>query len=111
MAQRPDFFPTVTTEGGLLSSEVLARIASGDRTLPGLLPEDYHLAPSERLGEMINRSWNRLVGAWAGFREALSRQPSGDAATGLTRERWLLVLFSELGYGRLQLAEPVTINE
>jgi hypothetical protein len=110
MAGRQDLFPTVTTEGGLLPSEVLARIAAGDRTLPGLRPEDYHLASGERLGEMINRSWNRLVGAWMGFREALSRQPSGDAATGLTRERWLLVLFSELGYGRLQLAEPVTIS-
>ena len=111
MARRTDLFPTVTTDGGLLTSEVLARVAGGDRTLPGLRPEDYHLAPSERLGEMINRSWNRLVGAWTGFSEALSRQPPGEAATGLTRERWLLVLFSELGYGRLQVAELITIND
>ena len=111
MARRTDLFPTVTTDGGLLTSEVLARVAGGDRTLPGLRPEDYHLAPSERLGEMINRSWNRLVGAWTGFSEALSRQPQGEAATGLTRERWLLVLFSELGYGRLQVAELITIND
>jgi N-6 DNA Methylase len=111
MARRTDLFPTVTTDGGLLTSEMLARVAGGDRTLPGLRPEDYHLAPSERLGEMINRSWNRLVGAWTGFSEALSRQPPGEAATGLTRERWLLVLFSELGYGRLQVAELITIND
>lgn len=111
MARGTDLFPTVTTDGGLLTSDLLARIAGGDRALLGLRPEDYHLAPGERLGEMINRSWNRLVGAWTGFSEALSRQPPGDAATGLTRERWLLVLFSELGYGRLQLAEPIAIND
>ena len=34
----------------------------------------------------------------------------GDPATGLTRDRWLLILFAELGYGRLPPANAVEID-
>jgi hypothetical protein len=34
----------------------------------------------------------------------MDRLPESDAGTTLTRERWLLILFQELGYGRLQTA-------
>src|SRR5207237_10353270 len=33
-----------------------------------------------------------------------------DPATTVTRERWLLILFSELGFGRLQTARAVEIS-
>ena len=33
-----------------------------------------------------------------------------DAATGLTREKWLLPLFQELGYGRLQSAKSFELD-
>jgi hypothetical protein len=39
---------------------------------------------------------------WARFRKELEGLHEGDAATGLTRDRWLLPLFDELGYGRIQ---------
>ncbi|MGH9269543.1 MAG: Eco57I restriction-modification methylase domain-containing protein, partial [Acidimicrobiales bacterium] len=108
--RRPDRFTTIRTEGALLPSEMLARIAAGDPTLPGLNPEAYHLDRGEKVGEAINRSWNRLTGAWASFNGALAKLPAEDHATTVTRERWLLALFSELGYGRLQAARALEID-
>jgi Eco57I restriction-modification methylase len=109
--KRATTFTTIRTEGGLLSRELLARVASGDATLPGLRAEDYHLARGERVGEMVTRSWNRLTAAWKGFAEALAALPESEAtSTSLTRERWLLVLFAELGYGRLQPTRAVEVD-
>ena len=93
-------FTTVKTEGAILPADLLQRVADG-RSLDGLTPADYHLAPSERLNEAINRSWNRCLGVWQSFDEQRSRLPAGDTGITLTRERWLLILFQELGYGRL----------
>lgn len=42
----------IRIEGGLLSRDLVARIAAGDRGLPGNRPEDYDLAAGERLGEI-----------------------------------------------------------
>ena len=95
-------FTTVKTEGGLLPADLLQRIADG-RDLPGLRAEDYHLLPGERLNEAINRAWNRCLGAWLSFDEQRRALSPTDTGTTLTRERWLLVLFQELGYGRLQV--------
>ncbi len=94
----------------MLPSDLLARIAENDLSLGGLKPTDYHLNPGERLGEMVNRSWNRAMGAWAAFREALGKVAADDPATTITRERWLLILFSEFGFGRIQAARAVEIN-
>lgn len=105
-------FPSVRTEGGLLPAETLQRIAAGEaggerRPLDGLDAASYHLAPGERLNEAISRSWSRLVGTWASFSAAREKLPESDAGTTLTRERWLLPLFQELGYGRLPTTRPV----
>lgn len=106
-----DLFQTAHTEGGLLPADLLTRVADGDRDLPGLAPTDYHLAPGERLGEAINRSWTRLLGAWRSFDEARHGLPDGDPATRLTRERWLHPLLDELGYGRLVGQPPVQLED
>jgi len=37
----------------------------GDGALAGLDTQSYHLAGNERFGEVITRSWLRLVGAWS----------------------------------------------
>lgn len=108
--RRRELFTTIRTEGAILPPDLLQRISEGDRELHGLTPADYHLAAHERLGEAINRSWNRLVGAWAGFTEARERLPAGELGTSLTRERWLLILFQELGYGRLQTARAIELE-
>jgi hypothetical protein len=98
---RRNIFTTIKTEGGLLPADLLVRIAEGDPAVDGLTPEAYHLAKSERLNEAANRAWNRLKGAWEGFKAASQALPEADAGTTLTRERWLLILFQEFGYGRL----------
>ncbi|WP_087508642.1 Eco57I restriction-modification methylase domain-containing protein [Cellulomonas iranensis] len=92
----------VRSVGALLPSDLLSRIAAGDPDLGGFSGRDYHLAAGESPREAANRAWAYLVGVWPSFQDALARLPEGDAAVGLTRERWLQVLFRELGYGRLQ---------
>ena len=57
-------FTTIRSEGGLLPTDLLARVREAGSGLPGTAPEDYHLAPGEKLGEAITRSWNRLTGTW-----------------------------------------------
>ena len=95
-------FTTVRTEGALLPPDLLARVAADDRSLDGLAPADYHLVAGERLGERITRSWNRLTTAWSSLRDALDKVPADEPAVGITRERFLLPLFAELDFGRLQ---------
>ena len=103
-------FPTVHTEGILLPPDILARIAEPKSGLEGLAPADYHLPEGERINEAVNRSWNRLLPLWANFQTALKELPENDAAVGVTRDRWLLPLFQELGYGRLQRHKAVSIE-
>ena len=109
-------FTTIHTEGALLPVDLLQRISENDKNLEGLNPESYHLAPGEKLNEAINRSWNRLSGLWGTFQAARGRLGStdplggGGAGTTLTRERWLLPLFQELGFGRLSTSKAVDIE-
>ena len=103
-------FTTIHTEGALLPADLLQRISNNDTKLDGLGAESYHLAPGEKLNETINRSWNRLTGLWSAFQTARGRLGPGDAGTTLTRERWLLPLFQELGFGRLNTSKAVEIE-
>jgi Eco57I restriction-modification methylase len=94
-------FATIRTEGAILPSELLERIAKG-RDFKGLTPESYHVLAGQKLNEVIERSWKQVLVAWRGFKEA--RDKSGDldnTGTSLTRERWLYPLFQELGFGRI----------
>lgn len=105
-----DIFTTVRTEGALLPSDILRRVVEGDRELKGLDPESYHLEKSEKINEAINRSWFRCLGAWRTFKAAIEKLPDADIGTTTTRERWLLVLFQELGYGRLMTTKAQEIG-
>jgi len=109
MSHRQPFL-NIRTEGALLPSDLLSRLMEGTN-LPGLKPEDYHLGAGEKLNEAISRSWTRLLSLWSGFRKAKAALPASDLGTTLTRERWLLQLFQELGYGRLLGASPFEIDE
>jgi hypothetical protein len=98
---RGEPFTTIRSEGALLPPDFLRQIAEGRDKIPGLTPEAYHLAGTERLNEAASRSWNRLLGVWAAFQAATRDLPATDPGIGITREKWLLPLFQELGYGRL----------
>lgn len=110
MPAEEDIFITIHIQGAILPADLLRRIVTGDTSLGGLSPQDYHLGEGERLNEAINRSWNRLSGLWTHFRAASQALPDNDLGTTLTRERWLLPLFQELGYGRLQTARAIEIK-
>jgi N-6 DNA Methylase len=101
-------FTTIRTEGGLFPPDFLQRVTESSSTIPGLTPEAYHLAGKEKLTEAASRSWNRLLGIWTVF--YATNIPAGDPGTTTTREKWLLPLFGELGYGRLQQAKAVEVN-
>lgn len=106
----------VTTVGGLLPADMLERIATG-KDVTGATPADYRLyAKRDTVQDAAERSWTNLRGVWQAYRDELDRQgadvaerrggagndrPFGPPAVGLTRERWLLVLFEELRFGRL----------
>ncbi len=107
---KKELFATVKTEGALLPAELLVRVAGEDKALPGLSPEHYHLAKNERLNEAVTRAWNRLRGAWASFRPELESLNESEPGTGLTRDRWLNILFQELGFGRLSPARELAIE-
>ena len=104
-------FTTVRSEGAILPADLLTRIATLDPNLPGLTPDNYNLLKSEKLNEAINRSWNRLLNAWGTFKSSREKLPEKDAGTTLTRERWLLPLFAELGYGRLLTTRAIEVND
>ncbi|MFA6954308.1 MAG: N-6 DNA methylase [Thermoanaerobaculia bacterium] len=103
-------FTSIMTEGALLPADLLRRISDGDRTIEGLSEASYHVAEGEKLGEAISRSWTRLTGAWVALRGAREKLPESDLGTTLTRDRWLLPLFQELGYGRIGVARGLGID-
>ena len=108
--RRRNTFTTIRTEGAILPPDLLQRISEGDSKLEGLKLTDYHLLTGEKLNEAINRSWNRLIGAWENFKTAQEKVFEGQPGTTETRERWLLPLFQELGYGRLQTSTAFNLD-
>jgi len=100
--RRPFAFQHVTTVGPMLPTDVLERVAAEEtQKLPGLRPSDYGLAPGERLGEAITRSWTRLTDIHRAFSADLAASPLLDTAASPTFKQWLRFFFQELGYGSL----------
>lgn len=88
--------------GGVVPPSLLARIQAGEVADPiSLSPASYHLAGRETIGDATSRAWSYLRGAWTAWREHAAAQPPGGTGTGAARERWLLVLLRELGYGHV----------
>ena len=92
-------FQTIRSEGALFPPDVLVRIA--DLKVDSVSAESYHLPASTKHSEAISRSWALLKQHWETFKKA--KEALDDSAPGgtVTNDRWLLPLFSELGYGRL----------
>ena len=105
-----EVFTSIQSEGAILPPDLLQRIFSGDTDLDGLKPKDYHLAEGEKLNEAISRSWNVLQGHWSSFQTGREKLAEEDTGTTITRERWLLPLFRELGYGRLLPHKAIEIE-
>jgi len=103
-------FTTIQTEGAILPPDLLTRVRKGEGDLEGLRSEDYHLDAGEKLNERVSRSWNRIVGAWSVYQTQAEKVKEDDPGTTVTRERWLLPLFEELGYGRLQTSKAQVLN-
>jgi hypothetical protein len=101
MARRAQQFQTIRSEGGLLPPDLLRRIIDPSGNLKGTRPEDYGLPQSERLSEAVTQSWNRLRRHWVEFLAVAARLPEGEAATGLTNDKWNVPLLRELGFGLL----------
>lgn len=93
----------VRIQGGLLPAELLSRLATGKASIDGLSPSDYGLAAGETVREAANRIWPYLRSAWVGYRDSLAALPEGARTTSVTRDRWLLILLDQLGYGRVPL--------
>ncbi|NYJ02433.1 hypothetical protein HNR19_003131 [Nocardioides thalensis] len=101
----------VRIEGGLLPSSLLGRLADPRATgLEGVSGADYGLAHGESVREAANRVWAYLRTVWAGYRTALAELPESDRATSLTRERWLLILLDQFGYGRVPTRTGVEVE-
>jgi SAM-dependent methyltransferase len=94
----PSLFRAVRTVGTGLPAKALARAA--ELRMPGQSTADYDLPPGMTLNAAIARAWEAILAAHRQWHTALSRLPERDAATKLTRDKWLLPLLYELGWGR-----------
>ncbi|ASW55771.1 DNA methyltransferase [Plantactinospora sp. KBS50] len=99
--------------GGVVPPGLLARIQAGELKDPaGLAPASYHLVGRETVRDAASRAWSYLRGAWTAWREHTATQPPGTHGIAAARERWLLVLLRELGYGQVPaLPAGYTIDE
>ena len=101
----------VVSTGGLLPKDLLDRVVARDSSLPGVSPQDYGLAPGERLNDAITRSWNRLIALWERFVEAETELPVEEkAATEVTRQRFVLPLLEELGFTDLTSSPGLVVD-
>ena len=103
------FLNFLIRRGGACFSRTARPISRFDRTLQGLKADDYHLNINRRLNEKIEQSWKEVLSNWNVFQQRADEDQQVTRTT-LTRERWLLPLFQELGYGRLQQANIRQLN-
>lgn len=95
--------------GGVLPASLLANIQAGELKNPqSLNGASYHLVGNEKPRDAAARSWSYLRGAWSAWREAAAKEP-GLPGTGTARDKWLLVLMDQFGYGRLPSARHADV--
>jgi hypothetical protein len=105
-------FQTIRSEGAILPPDLLLKVAAGGKAeIPGLTPESYHLPPGVKLKEAISQSWTRLQAHWREFKKIRANLGDhDDTGTVVTREKWLLPLLNEIGYGRLPTTKGPEID-
>jgi hypothetical protein len=92
-------FRYVRTIGTVLTAEALATAA--ELRMPGQSSADYQLPPGTAVNTAVARAWDTLLAAHREWHKALEKLPAGDPAVKTTREKWLLPLLYELGWGRV----------
>ncbi|MBA5846268.1 Eco57I restriction-modification methylase domain-containing protein [Gordonia amicalis] len=91
-------FRAIRTAGTALPAEAIPR--ANELRMPGQTSEAYQLSAGMSINGAIARAWEAMLAAHRAWTNALQRLPAGDAATKLTRDKWLLPLLYELGWGR-----------
>lgn len=97
-------FQAISVVGGVVPPSLLGRIQSGEVNDPKSLdPGSYHLIGTETVRDAASRSWGYLRTAWQSWREIdAKKRPEGlGAGIGDARQKWLLVLLREFGYGQV----------
>lgn len=90
----------VRTVGTVLTGEALIRAA--ELRMPGQSAADYQLPPGMTVNAATAQAWDTLLAAHREWHKALDKLPPGDAATKVTRDKWLLHLLYQLGWGRVE---------
>jgi hypothetical protein len=94
-------FPSLRVAGGLLPADLFVRVLD-DKDLAGRDPASYGLASRESVREAASRAFDYLGSAWEAFARERDRAiAEGRPLGGLTRDRWLLIVFRSLDYGIL----------
>jgi hypothetical protein len=87
--------------GTVLTGEAL--LSAAELRMPGQTATDYQLPLGMTANAAIARAWDAMLAAHREWHKALAKLPSGDAATRVTRDKWLLPLLYELGWGRAEV--------
>lgn len=81
--------------GGIVPPSLLPRLQAGDVDAASLTPASYRLAGNETIRDAAARAWSYLRGAWTAWKDI------DNPGAGATRDKWLLPLLRELGYGNV----------
>lgn len=81
--------------GGIVPPSLLPRVHAGEVEPQSIAPASYRLAGNETIRDAAARAWSYLRGAWAAWHDV------ENPGAGATRDRWLLPLLRELGYGNV----------
>lgn len=103
-------FPSLRIEGGLLSGEIIDKIAEASTDIPGQRPADFGLESNRPLIDEIASAWNDARSYWVLFQKSLEKLKSDDPGTTLTRDRWMVPFFSLLGYELLYQRRAATVE-
>ncbi|KGN41188.1 Eco57I restriction-modification methylase domain-containing protein [Knoellia aerolata] len=96
---------SIRVVGGVLPPSLIGHLQDGTLgSAESRSAKSYHLIGSESVRDGAARAWSYLRGAWRAWHEADQGRVEGSAGTGPARERWLLPLLRELGYGQVPAA-------
>src|SRR5258708_4075763 len=84
----------ITIEGGLVSGDLLERIAATPEAVDGQRPSDFGI--EGRLSEEIQSALSDAGAYWTALQAR--RHRAKESTTTITRETWVVPLLQDLGY-------------